>query len=182
VVAGQTQHPPVRTVAVDVQSCDLAQSELHSFCVALLLKGTVAPGRKRTAESEVIRELVIGLRKKYLSVYDIHYELEGLGHRTTPSGIRAILQEEGFARLPRRDDEERPSRPHPLSAAVANVRDFAWTHSRRPSPWKSTSTCFSPSWPWDCIVGHGSTTGIGRRQHRTTRGGGSRHSTSQLAS
>jgi hypothetical protein len=86
----------------------------------------VAPGRKRSSESEAIRELIIGMRKQNLSVYDIEDELKRLGHKKVHvSTIRAILQEEGFARLPRRDDEERPSRPHPLSAAVANVREFS---------------------------------------------------------
>ena len=35
--------------------------------------------------------------------------------------IAAILKEEGFARLPRRRDEERPQRPGPEKAAIANV-------------------------------------------------------------
>jgi len=36
-----------------------------------------------------------------------------------------VLREEGFARLPRRADEERPSKPRPVPDAVADVRAFA---------------------------------------------------------
>jgi Transposase DDE domain len=36
--------------------------------------------------------------------------------------ISLLLKEEGFARLPRRADDERPDTPRPLAAAVADVR------------------------------------------------------------
>jgi hypothetical protein len=38
--------------------------------------------------------------------------------------ISQILKEEGFARLPRRADEERPHRPGPTAADVADVRQL----------------------------------------------------------
>jgi hypothetical protein len=37
------------------------------------------------------------------------------------------LKEEGFARLPRRGDDERPDQPHPLVADVADVRQLDLT-------------------------------------------------------
>jgi hypothetical protein len=40
------------------------------------------------------------------------------------TAVRAILIEEGFARLPRRLDEERPVSVGPTKEAVADVRDF----------------------------------------------------------
>ena len=36
--------------------------------------------------------------------------------------IALLLKEEGFARLPRRADDERPDTPRPTAAAVAEVR------------------------------------------------------------
>jgi hypothetical protein len=75
-----------------------------------------APLRDRT------RDLVVALRKQYLSVYDIERELAQSGHTLSAHSITVILQEEGFARLPRRRDDERPSTTRPESAAVADVR------------------------------------------------------------
>jgi len=37
-------------------------------------------------------------------------------------GAECALKEEGFARLPRRLDDERPDTPRPTAAAVADVR------------------------------------------------------------
>src|SRR5271170_2865639 len=75
-----------------------------------------APVRDRT------RELVISLRKQYLSVYDIQRELAQAGHSLSAHSITLILQEEGFARLPRRRDDERPAVTRPEVAASADVR------------------------------------------------------------
>jgi len=65
---------------------------------------------------------VAAWRKRNLSVYDIQRELAA-GNR--PIGINALtllLREEGFARLPRRRDEERPAALKAESAEVADVR------------------------------------------------------------
>ena len=43
----------------------------------------------------------------------------------SPSGVRKVLQAEGFAPLPRRLDEERPERVRPSVEAVANVHGFS---------------------------------------------------------
>jgi hypothetical protein len=40
----------------------------------------------------------------------------------SPVTISLLLKEEGFARLPRRADAERPDTPRPTAAAVADVR------------------------------------------------------------
>lgn len=73
------------------------------------------------------RAKVVALRKQNLSVYDIAAALAEAGEPLSPPAIWAILAEEGFARLPRRSDEERPRRVEALRAAVADVRqaDFA---------------------------------------------------------
>lgn len=90
----------------------------------------VEHGRKPAPDRDKVHDLIVGMRKKYYSVYDIQFELEELGHRLTPTAITEVLRAEGFARLPRRDDDQRPSRPHPLSAAIADVRQFQWNPRR----------------------------------------------------
>jgi hypothetical protein len=75
-----------------------------------------------------LRERVIALRKQNLSVYDIAAALAEAGsERLSPPAIWAILSEEGFAKLPRRADEERPSRVAATPAAAADVRHLDLT-------------------------------------------------------
>ena len=83
-----------------------------------------APAEKgpRTApKKENLRSRVVALRKQNLSIYDISAELQAAGKRLSPAGISLILKEEGFARLPRRADDERPHRPGPQRAESADV-------------------------------------------------------------
>lgn len=75
-----------------------------------------APARDR------VRELVIALRKRNLSVYDIQRELAAGGHTISINSLSLLLREEGFARLPRRRDDERPPSVRPEPAAVADIR------------------------------------------------------------
>ena len=56
-----------------------------------------------------VRELVVALRKRNLSVYDIQRELAAGDHRISINALTVLLREEGFARLPRRREEERPA-------------------------------------------------------------------------
>jgi hypothetical protein len=69
-----------------------------------------------------VREQVISLRKENLSIYDISSVLERKGRKVSPVSISLILKEEGFSRLPRRRDEERPPSPRPTKAPVADAR------------------------------------------------------------
>ena len=69
-----------------------------------------------------LRDLVVAMRKRNLSVYDIQRELAGAGHTVSINTLTLLLREEGFARLPRRLDEERPRTLRPEPAAVADVR------------------------------------------------------------
>jgi hypothetical protein len=73
------------------------------------------------------RELVIALRKQYLSVYDIQRDLAEAGHTLSTHSITLILQEEGFARLSRRRDDERPATTQPEPAAIADVRALGYS-------------------------------------------------------
>jgi hypothetical protein len=61
-------------------------------------------------------------RKQNCSLYAISETLKAEGHRLSPVTISLRLKEEGFARLPRRADDERPDTPRPTAAAVAAVR------------------------------------------------------------
>ena len=72
-----------------------------------------------------VREEVVDLRKKNYSVYDISTAFAEHGEKVTPAAIRDILREEGFAPLPRRLDDERPTRPGPAIQPVADVRMFS---------------------------------------------------------
>jgi hypothetical protein len=70
------------------------------------------------------RRLIIEMRKRNLSVYDIERELAEQHIELSATAITEVLREEGFARLPRRADEERPNRVRPEIAARADVRHF----------------------------------------------------------
>jgi hypothetical protein len=75
-----------------------------------------APTRDR------VRDLVVAMRKQNLSVYDIQRQLAATGHTISIHSLTLLLREEGFARLPRRLDEDRPVSVRPQAAAVADVR------------------------------------------------------------
>jgi len=64
-------------------------------------------GRKPIDHKGEIAVLVVSLRKKYLSVPDIQVALDARGISLTIYTIEKILTDEGFARLPRRDKQER---------------------------------------------------------------------------
>ena len=69
-------------------------------------------------------ELIITLRKQNLSIYDISRALDREGISYSPVAVGQLLRQEGFARLPRRGDDERPSRTGPTVADVADVREL----------------------------------------------------------
>src|SRR4051794_8229317 len=74
-----------------------------------------------------LREQVIALRKQNLSVHDISRALARDGDPLSPAAVAAILKREGFAKLPRRRDDERPDQPRPEVAEVADVRKLDLT-------------------------------------------------------
>jgi hypothetical protein len=90
------------------------------------------PGPKTQPLKSAARETVIRLRKQNYSVYEISEHLkaeyrEGRGQPLSPTAVREILKEEGFAALPRRLDEERPDHVSPTIEPVADVREFSLT-------------------------------------------------------
>jgi len=76
----------------------------------------------RPTKSRRLRERVVALRKQNLSVYDIATVLAESGESLSPPTIWTILSEEGFARLPRRGDDERARRVGVTTAQTADVR------------------------------------------------------------
>jgi len=86
----------------------------------------VAPqkGPKTAPKRDRVRERVIALRKQNLSIYDISRALAAEGETLSAVAVSLILKDEGFARLPRRADEERPETARPATASVADVRQL----------------------------------------------------------
>ena len=78
-------------------------------------------------KQDKMRERMIALRKQNLSIYDIAEHLQADGRSLTAPAIAGILKEEGFSRLPRRRDEERPHRNGPDKAPVANAGELDLT-------------------------------------------------------
>jgi transposase len=79
-------------------------------------------GPQAAPKKDAARELIITLRKQNLSIYDISRALAREGLAYSPVSVSQVLTQEGFARLPRRRDEERPPGTRPTVADVADVR------------------------------------------------------------
>jgi hypothetical protein len=89
------------------------------------------PGRTRASaaprpatRTSRLRDKVVALRKQNLSVYDIATALSESGESLSPPAVWAILAEEGFAKLPRRGDEERAAQAAVTRAGAADARAF----------------------------------------------------------
>lgn len=80
--------------------------------------------RRSPNKQQRLRDLVVALRKQNLSVHDISRVLVRDGESLSPAAVATILKEEGFAKLPRRRDDERPDRPRPTVADPADVRQL----------------------------------------------------------
>jgi hypothetical protein len=77
------------------------------------------------SKAERVRDLVVALGKKNHSVYDIQRELAADEISISVDSLSVLLKEEGFERLPRRLDEERPDLLRPEMAATADVRELS---------------------------------------------------------
>jgi transposase len=85
------------------------------------------PGPRDQPKKSAAHDLIVELRKRNYSVYEISESLKERGLSLSPTAVREVLKVEGFAPLPRRADEERPERPRATIEAVADVRRFAPT-------------------------------------------------------
>ncbi len=83
------------------------------------------PGPRTQPKKSAARALIIALRKRNYSVYEISETLQEQRRPLSPTAVREVLREEGFAPLPRRLDEERPARPRPIIEPVADARALA---------------------------------------------------------
>jgi len=79
-------------------------------------------GPQTTPARDRVRDLAVAMRKRNLSVYDMQRELATVGHTISINSLTVLLHEEGFSRLPRRADDERPPTVKPEIAEVAEVR------------------------------------------------------------
>jgi hypothetical protein len=80
-----------------------------------------AKGPKTAPKRERSRDKVVALRKQNLSIYDISRALRSDGQPLSPVAVSLILKQEGFTRLPRRQDEDRPAATRATAAAVADA-------------------------------------------------------------
>jgi len=87
----------------------------------------VAPrrGPRSQPKKSAARDLLIRLRKQNYSVYEISHALKERNCPLSPTAVREVLKEEGFAPLPRRLDEERLDYPRPTIEPVADAREFS---------------------------------------------------------
>ena len=83
------------------------------------------PGPKTQPKTNAARPLIFALRKQNHSIYDIERILKTQGAPLSDTAIWDLLRQEGFARLPRRADDELPDRPKADTAAVADRREFS---------------------------------------------------------
>jgi len=79
-------------------------------------------GPQSSPARDRVRDLAVAMRKRNLSVYDMQRELAAAGHTISINSLTVLLREEGFSRLPRRADDERPLTVKPEIADVADVR------------------------------------------------------------
>jgi hypothetical protein len=83
------------------------------------------PGPRCAPLRNRVRELTVAMRKKNMSVYDIQRELSAAKHEVSINSLSILLREEGFVRLPRRTDDERPETIKPEAVAAADVRELS---------------------------------------------------------
>src|SRR3990167_50193 len=86
---------------------------------------TPQPGPRSQPKKSAARDLVVELRKRNHSVYEISEALKSRGPGLSPTAVRDALKAEGFAPLPRRLDEDRPERARPTLEAAADVRQLS---------------------------------------------------------
>jgi hypothetical protein len=92
-------------------------------------------GPRLQPKKSAARDLIVQLRKRNYSVYEISERLKEQQRPLSPTAVREVLKAEGFAALPRRLDDERPVRPRPTVEPVADVRAFSL------SPRRFTTAC-----------------------------------------
>jgi hypothetical protein len=95
---------------------------VHQFRQAPQRRFFAEPPPRGVKASDAVRDQIVRLRKQNLSVYDISEVLKKDGVGRSSVAVGAVLKKEGFAKLPRRLDEERPPGTKPTAADRADVR------------------------------------------------------------
>src|SRR4051812_7388321 len=109
------------------------------------------PGKQKR-----LREQVVALRKQNLSVHDISHALARDGESLSPAAVAAILEEEGFAKLPRRGDDERPDQPRPVWPKRPTSANSISRHATSaPNSAAYSSSCLGSSPPTSTRSSHG---------------------------
>ena len=103
---------------------DFRKDPDRKFFVSPSKGPTVAPKMERA------RALAISLRKENMSIYDISRALSEARTPLGPAAVGVLLKREGFTKLPRRHDDDRPSLARPSVADVADVRELDLTPRR----------------------------------------------------
>jgi len=83
------------------------------------------PGPATQPKKSAAHDEIVALRKRNYSIYEISQALKEKGTPLSATAVGEVLKAEGFARLPRRRDDERAPRIGPSIEAVADVRDFS---------------------------------------------------------
>jgi transposase len=83
------------------------------------------PGPTSQPKKSAAHEQIVALRKRNYSIYEISQTLKEQGTPLSSTAVGEVLAAEGFARLPRRRDDERPARVGPTIEPVADVRSFS---------------------------------------------------------
>jgi hypothetical protein len=86
---------------------------------------TLKTGSRFQPKKSAARDLIVSLRKRNHSVYEISDILKDHGRPLSPTAVREVLTMEGFAPLPRRSEDEIPDRPKPTIEPVADVQRFS---------------------------------------------------------
>jgi hypothetical protein len=92
-------------------------------------------GPKSQPKKSASRDQIIAMRKLNRSIYEISQALKDQGVSLSTTAVMEVLRKEGFARLPRRLDEERTPGPRPTVEDIADVRSFSL------EPKEFTTTC-----------------------------------------
>jgi len=83
------------------------------------------PGPTTQPKKSAAHDAIVALRKRNYSIYEISQALKEKGTPLSATAVGEVLKAEGFARLPRRRDDERAPRIGPSIEAVADVRNFS---------------------------------------------------------
>lgn len=133
--AAQRQYEALRAVYVDgrkpaevAKSFGYTQGSFHVLCHEFRQNPDreffqpPKKGPKEGPKKAAVTEKVVEMRKQNMSMYDISKALGEGGTAISPAHVANILKQEGFARLPRRADDERVKPVGPDDAAGADCR------------------------------------------------------------